>query len=105
MKTETTKQDPASVLNMAVVPQSFLDGLLEEVKEVKNILRQKSDAELGAQWLTSEEARIMLGVSRKTWQTYRNEKRIPFSQFGRKITVLRADIETFMRANYIKARN
>lgn len=28
-------------LQIAVVPQSFLDGLMKEVKEVKSLLRQK----------------------------------------------------------------
>jgi excisionase family DNA binding protein len=46
----------------------------------------------------------MLGVSAKTWQTYRDERRIPFSQFGRKIYVKRADLEAFMEKHYINSK-
>lgn len=91
-------------LQIAVIPQSFLDGLMDEVKEVKELLRQKSEEEISNQWIESSEARKLLGVSAKTWQTYRDERRIPFSQFGRKIYVKRADLETFMESNYISAR-
>ncbi len=46
----------------------------------------------------------MLGISPKTWQNYRDQRVIPFSQIGRKIYVCRADLEDFMRSHYIKAR-
>ena len=36
---------PAS-LSMAVVPQSFLNGLMDEVREVKSLLQKKSEEEV-----------------------------------------------------------
>lgn len=93
---------PAS-LSMAVVPQSFLNGLMDEVREVKNLLQKKLEEEVNNQWVESTQARKMLGISAKTWQTYRDERRIPFSQFGRKIYVKRADLEKFMADHYISA--
>ncbi len=91
-------------LQIAVIPQSFLDGLMDEVKEVKEILKSKSEDEINSQWIESSKARKILGVSQKTWQTYRDERRISFSQFGRKIYVKRADLEGFMEANYITSQ-
>lgn len=57
------------------------------------------------EWLTSEEARKLLKVSRKTWQTYRDERRISFSQFGRKIYVRRSDLNIFMEKHKINVSN
>lgn len=57
------------------------------------------------EWLTSEEARKLLKVSRKTWQTYRDERRISFSQFGRKIYVRRSDLDIFMEKHKINVSN
>ena len=91
---------PAS-LSMAVVPQSFLNGLMDEVREVKSLLQKKSEEEVNSQWIESTQVRKRLGISTKTWQTYRDERRIPFSQFGRKIYVKRADLEKFMEDHYI----
>ena len=91
---------PAS-LSMAVVPQSFLNGLMDEVREVKSLLQKKSEEEVNSQWIESTQVRKRLGISAKTWQTYRDERRIPFSQFGRKIYVKHADLEKFMEDHYI----
>jgi hypothetical protein len=44
----------------------------------------------------------MLGISQKTWQIYRDKRIIPFSQFGRKIYVKRADLEAFLEDNRIE---
>jgi excisionase family DNA binding protein len=91
-------------LNMAVVPQVWLDTLLEKLQNVESVLTEKKASDFGDEWLESSKAREMLGVSQKTWQTYRDERRIPFAQFGRKIYVKRQDLEDFMNAHYICAR-
>ena len=92
-------------LQMAVVPQNWLDELTEKLESVKSLLEEKTEEEINSQWVESTVARKLLGVSQKTWQTYRDERRIPFSQFGRKIYVKRADLEAFMESHYITARN
>lgn len=104
MERNREHQEVSASLSMAVIPQSFLDGLMDEVKEVKSLLQQKSEEEINSQWIESTEARKILGVSPKTWQTYRDERRIPFSQLGRKIYVKRADLSSFMESHYISAR-
>ena len=91
-------------LQMVVVPQNWLDELTEKLESVKSLLEEKTEEEINSQWVESTVARKLLGVSQKTWQTYRDERRIPFSQFGRKIYVKRADLETFMESHYITAR-
>ena len=91
-------------LQMAVIPQSFLSEIKSELREVKKILKEKSEEEINGLWIESGKARKMLGVSQKTWQTYRDERRIPFSQFGRKIYVQKSDLENFMKAHYIAAK-
>lgn len=85
------------------IPQTTLDELVQEVKAVKELCesrfqKNKTDEE----WLSSEEVKKILGVSAKTWQKYRNERRIPFSQFGRKIYVKRSDLEDFINSHCIK---
>ena len=94
----------AESLAMVVLPKTAWEGLTSEIRELKNILQRKAEDEVNNQWIESTQARKMLGVSPKTWQTYRDERRIPFSQFGRKIYVKMADLEAFMEAHYIQAR-
>lgn len=94
----------ADSLSMVVLPKSAWEAVTDELREIKNLFQKKSEEEANSQWIESVEARKMLGVSAKTWQTYRDERRIPFSQFGRKIYVKRADLEAFMEKHYIKTR-
>ena len=89
---------------VVVLPESEWASIKDLLKEVKETLQTKSEEETNSQWIESTEARKMLGVSAKTWQDYRDKRVIPFSQFGRKIYVRRADIEAFLQQHYIKAR-
>lgn len=91
-------------LCMMVIPQSEWNEMYAEIKNLKSILKEKSEEATNNQWIESSEARKMLGVSPKTWQTYRDERRIPFSQFGRKIYVKRADLNAFMESHYITSK-
>ncbi|MDY4942414.1 MAG: helix-turn-helix domain-containing protein [Candidatus Limisoma sp.] len=74
------------------------------LKEVKETLQAKTKEEINNEWVESATARKILGVSTRTWQDYRDKRVIPFSQFGRKIYVRRADIESFMKQHYINSR-
>lgn len=89
-------------LQMVVIPQETLDemmGNLETLKEmVVGLVQSKTTNELAGEWLESEQARQFLGVAPKTWQAYRNNRVIPFSQYGRKIYVKRSDLEAFLQS-------
>lgn len=87
---------------LIIMPKSALDELKAGLNEVIALIKGKAQAEAQGQWVESEEARKMLGVSAKTWQTYRDNRAIPFSQFGRKIYVKKADIEAFLQSHLIK---
>ena len=91
-------------LSMVVLPESAWARITDELQELKRMLQQKSDDEVNGQWIDSVEARKILGVSQRTWQTYRDERRIPFVQIGRTIYVKREDLDSYMRTHYISAR-
>jgi hypothetical protein len=91
-------------LQMAVIPQSFLNKMEEKMENLENILRLKSEQEINSQWIESIKIPKLLGISPKTWQTYRDKRLIPFSQIGSKIFVKRADLEKFMTDHYIESK-
>jgi hypothetical protein len=90
-----------NTLNVAVVPQDFLTKMEADINEMKAILMAKNDEEVNQQWIESVKIPKILGISMKTWQTYRDKRLIPFSQIGSKIYVKRADLEKFMNDHYI----
>ena len=94
----------ATSMAMVVLPQSAWQSVQEDLKQVKELLAEKTADEIGNQWVESSAARKELGVSQKTWQTYRDRRIIPFSQVGRKIYVRRSDLNKFMEDHYISSK-
>lgn len=84
-----------------LLPKSELDAISSSLEELKELVKGKAQAEAQGRWVESEEARKMLGVSAKTWQTYRDTRAIPFSQFGRKIYVKQSDLDAFLESHKI----
>lgn len=97
-------QAKENTLQMAVVPQSFLDKIEEKMETLETILKEKSEQEINSQWINSTQIPKILGISQKTWQTYRDKRLIPFSQIGSKIFVKREDLENFMASHYIQSK-
>lgn len=89
---------------MILLPQSAWEGLNRKLEELANLVANRNHSDNMSEWIESGEARRMLGVSQKTWQTYRDNRVIPFSQFGRKIYVRKADLEAFMQSHYITSK-
>ena len=83
---------------------SVWEGVTNDLQQLKEMLQSRNAEEVGKQWVESNEARKMLGVSQKTWQNYRDKRIIPFSQVGRKIYVRRADLQAFMESHYITSK-
>ena len=89
-------------MNFVVIEESKLSQLFNDLAEIKKAINAEKEESFVNQWIQSETVRKMLGVCPKTWQDYRDKLVIPFSQFGRKIYIKRADLEAFMEKNYIK---
>lgn len=101
MQVNVSTQNQASTMAMVVLPQSVWEGVKSDIQDMKELLTKRNIEEAGNEWIESAEARKMLGVSPKTWQTYRDRRIIPFAQIGRKILVKKADLEAFMQEHYI----
>lgn len=90
-------------ITMVVLPKETLDEIMEVVHRAAENQEAASKAK-DDEWLSSEEARQILGVSPKTWQNYRDRGIIPFSQTGRKIYVLRSDLDNYLKSHRIARR-
>ena len=97
------KNQTQSGMTMVVLPQEAFDEIMEVVHRAAEN-QQSSSRGQKDEWLSSEEARQILGVSPKTWQNYRDRGIIPFSQTGRKIYVLRSDLDNYLKSHRISRR-
>lgn len=75
------------------------------INTVREELAKANVGGLGAdEYLTSKEVCEELGISSRQFQKYRDERRIAFSQFGRKIYVRRSDLNAFIANHRIASR-
>lgn len=104
MATAILEQAKASTLSLVVLPKEIWENVTATLGEVKEMLMAKATTGEKQEWIESTKARKMLGVSPKTWQSYRDRRIIPFSQIGRKIYVRTTDLEKFMEQHYVKSK-
>ena len=89
---------------MLLIPQEEWQSLHDKLDRLTDMVEKNQRSNSNCDWLESEEARKLLGISPKTWQNYRDQRLIPFSQIGRKIYVNRADLDAFLLSPRIGAR-
>lgn len=100
---QSTPQNNNTSTLLLVVPEEEWHNLHDTLKQIMDLIARRNADDSGSEWIESEDARKILGVSPKTWQNYRDQRIIPFSQIGRKIYVNRADLDTFLRKHRIPA--
>lgn len=89
---------------MLLVPEEEWRNLHDTLEQIVDLITRRNADDSNSEWIESDEARKLLGVSPKTWQNYRDQRLIPFSQIGRKIYVNRADLDSFLRKHRIASR-
>ncbi len=92
------------MLTMVMIPMSELEALKRGLFEIKALIANSNEEAYRNRWVESEDARMQLGVCQRTWQAMRDNRIIPFSQFGRKIYVKQADIDAFLESKLIPAQ-
>lgn len=70
-----------------------INGLENRFAEIVN----KANYPLSERWLTNEEAMKVLDVCKRTMQTYRDKRMIPYTAIGHRYYYRAADIEKLFR--------
>jgi hypothetical protein len=55
-------------------------------------------------WIDNEQFMFLMKISRRTAQTYRDERKISFSQIGNKIYYKVADVDKLFEENHVAAK-
>lgn len=99
------KPEKKSVLQKLKDSTVVLD--LEDLRTVMHEILEEyleSHAKNNEEYLSIEEVIEILHISKKTFQKYRREGRIPYIHRGRKIYVKRSDLDAFQERGRIKSR-
>ena len=101
LKNHNLNSNQPGITTMVIIPQEEWLNLHEKLDNLAELVTNRNAYDKDSEWIESDKARKMLGISPKTWQNYRDRRDIPFAQIGRKIYVKRGDLETFMESHYI----
>lgn len=76
--------------------------LLSSIEEIKTKIdnQNKKPHEV---FVDNQEFLMMMKISKRTAQTWRDEGKVSFSQVGNKIYYKQSDVEELMQKHYIKA--
>jgi hypothetical protein len=78
-----------------------LQTKLEEITSQLKSLNKRDP--LSEKWLDNQDVCLILKISTRTLQTYRDKGILPFSQISNKIYYKASDIEKHLENNYVKA--
>ena len=93
----------ANQYSVVVLPKESWENIIKTLEELKYKV-ERLPAQEKDEWLDSKAVCEYLGISLRQFQKYRDERRIAFSQFGRKVYVKRSDIDNFLDKHRIKSR-
>lgn len=79
-----------------------IENGINELKEIINT--KKRTQPLTDTWLDIQDVCLLLKISKRTLQAYRDNRVLPFSQISGKIYFKASDIEEHLTSHYVKAR-
>jgi excisionase family DNA binding protein len=80
--------------------QEIVNNISEISKKVDQANKHNPFADV---WLDTSEAAVLLKVSKRTLQNYRDAGIIGFSQIGGKVYFKAVDLEEHLKKNYVKS--
>jgi len=80
-------------MEITVIDNKKLMNTLLEIKAL--LINKTAENDIKESFIESKKIPDILGISLKTWQTYRDNGVIPFIQVGAKIWVKKIDLENF----------
>ena len=75
---------------------------LNSIEDNFKKLKEKAENPLKDMWLDNQDVMLLLKISKRTLQRYRDENILAFSQIGNKMYYKSKDIDLFLENNYHK---
>ncbi len=88
-------------MEAVILSKEQYDALATSIEEIKAKLeKQKNPEEI---FMDNQEFLLLMKISKRTAQTWRDEGKISFSQLGNKIYYKLADVQELLQKHYVKS--
>lgn len=89
-------------MEVIVTQKSVLDGMTKELKALlemtENTIQKYTPIFKEEQWLDNQEACLMMSISKRTLQTYKDKGLLPYSKLNRKNYYKLSDVQALLEA-------
>ncbi|MBP7809078.1 MAG: helix-turn-helix domain-containing protein [Bacteroidia bacterium] len=89
-------------MEAVILTKEQFNTMLASIEEIKSKL-DKQNKNPEETFLDNQEFLLLMKISKRTAQTWRDEGKISFSQVGNKIYYKLADVEELLSKHYIKS--
>lgn len=90
--------------NVFIIEGDDITGMQSDLSAIKSALEKALTKNQDSDYIESRDVRELLGISQKTWQSYRDKGLISFIQIQKKVWVKREDLQKFMDNHYINTQ-
>jgi hypothetical protein len=89
-------------MEAVILTKEQFNTMLASIEEIKSKL-DKQNKNPEETFLDNQEFLLLMKISKRTAQTWRDEGKISFSQVGNKIYYKLADVEELLEKHYVKS--
>lgn len=89
-------------MEAVILSKDQFNSLAASIEEIKSKLTAENKKP-SEQYLDNQEFLLLMKISKRTAQTWRDEGKISFSQVGNKIYYRLSDVETLLEKHYVKS--
>jgi hypothetical protein len=92
-------------MEVITIEKEAFKQIMDKLQSLEDrYIKMKIDAQtpLSERWLDNQDILLLLKISKRTLQSYRDERKIPYTQIGAKIYYKASDVEKFLKKNYRK---
>ncbi len=87
---------------ITIETQAF-QQIMKSISDLKEaLIRKGKNNPLSETWIDISDTCILLKISKRTLQYYRDNRILPFSQIGGKVYFKVSDIDAFLEEHYVK---
>ncbi len=90
-------------MELKIIDSRAFEKLIQAVKELLEKTNRLNSSGTEKEWLDNQDVCILLGISLRTLQTYRDKKLLPYSQVAHKCYYKAKDIQLFIEKNKVKS--
>ena len=91
-------------MEVIAIQKSAFDGMTNELKVLleltENATRKYNPIFKGEQWLDNQEVCLMMNITKRTLQTYKDKGMLPYSKLNRKNYYKLSDVQALLEAGH-----